>query len=64
MITITLKYKIGDKVWFMKDNACMMSEVMNWEVNGLRPQPTYFLVAGSYPEDKLYPSKEELIKSL
>jgi len=69
---IELKYSIGDIVWSMQDNKAVESKVMNWTSNGNHGGVAikgYFInpsVNGgnSVPETNLYPTKEELLKSL
>lgn len=63
------KYNIGDKVWLIRDNRAQRSDITrvvisvessdNYEVS-------YSLHFGDteFPEDQLFSSKEELLKSL
>ena len=63
------KYSIGDKVWMITDNKIDTFEIQGVMINVTSPENvniTYQFgdsVFG-YPENKLFPSKEELLKSL
>ena len=70
---ITTKYNLGQEVWFMKDNEIKHAsiydipkiQVLYSGRGGYGTGITYgFNSLGEYPEDRLFPTKEELIKSL
>lgn len=73
-MTIETKYNIGDKVHFIYPNADMSTykyiheiRVRYYGIN--KPRVYYYLVAGlgrdlEMAEDKLFPTHEELLKSL
>jgi hypothetical protein len=73
-MTIETKYNIGDKVHLISPNADMPVYKYIHEIRvryyGLNvPRVYYYLVAGigidlEMAEDKLFPTKEELLKSL
>lgn len=73
-MTIETKYDIGDKVHFISPNAYMPVYKYIHEIRvryyGLNvPRVYYYLVAGigidlEMAEDNLFPTKEELLKSL
>ena len=70
---IETKYAIGQEVWFMNRNKCESSVVKGMNiacVNGdylgyiNHVSIDYSLEVGIYPECSLFPTKEELLKSL
>lgn len=73
-MTIETKYNIGDEVYFNSPNADLPVLKYVHEIRvryyGLNaPRVYYYLVAGmgidlEIAEEKLYPTKEELLKSL
>lgn len=70
-MTIETKYNIGDEVWLMYKNKAVSSSIFRIEVKvdlHLSVRIIYYLSGSScaefYSEDKLFPTKEELLKSL
>lgn len=73
-MTIETKYNIGDEVYFISPNSGISVYKYIHEIRvryyGLNvPRVYYYLVAGigidvEMAEDKLFPTKEELLKSL
>jgi hypothetical protein len=73
-MTIETRYNIGDRVWFMHDNKVeseiiiKINAVIEKDMNrtGVYKSIAYslFNYCRYYTEDKLFPTKEELIKSL
>lgn len=72
-MTIETKYNIGDKVWFMYDNSVRSATVIKIDVlieknknrTSIHKTISYGLFDYfKYPEDKLFPTKKELLKSL
>lgn len=73
-MTTETQYNIGDKVWFMHDNkvksgiVIIINVVIEKDMNctGVHKTTRYSLYnyPGYYPENKLFPTKEELLKSL
>lgn len=69
-MTIETKYNIGDEVWFMDDLQPTSGEILMIDIERYkRMQFTKYTVAlcdvlTSFYEDKLFPTKEELLKSL
>jgi hypothetical protein len=73
-MTIETRYNIGDRVWFMHDNKVeseiiiKINAVIEKDMNctGVHKSIAYslFNYSGYYTENKLFPTKEELIKSL
>lgn len=76
-MTIETKYNVGDEVWFLKDNKATTMRI--WDID-IRVRTAYDgeKTYGSYTrifyydfgcyneieENKLFPTKEELLKSL
>ena len=63
------KYNIGDKVWLIRDNRAQRSDITRVVISAESPdkyEVSYGLHYGDteYPEDQLFRSKEELLKSL
>ena len=64
---IETKYKIGDKVWhrFVSHNICTTVRNVKVDYKGV---PTYFCdfyaTTAAFREEQLFPTEEELIKSL
>ena len=73
-MTIETRYNIGDRVWFMHDNKVKNEIIIKIDAvilkdmncTGVHKSITYSLFNYSrcYAEDKLFPTKEELLKSL
>lgn len=76
-MTIETKYNIGDEVWFMYDNKATTMTIEYIEVTCAfksnkhgdyvrEIKVTYLDIAASHrlSEHKLFPTKEELLKSL
>ena len=70
-MTIETKYNIGDDVWLLYNNKAVSSRIFRIEVKvdlHLSARIKYYLsgsdIAEFYSEDKLFPTKEELLKSL
>lgn len=73
-MTIETKYNIGDKVWFMHNNSVESAIIIkidaviekNMNCTGMHETTSYCLFdyCGYYIECKLFPTKEELLKSL
>lgn len=70
-MTIETKYNIGDKVWFIEENKPESDVILSIEINVYKGECIieYYLFAnGNYPyglnESILFPTKEELLKSL
>lgn len=71
---IETKYNIGDEVWFMHDNSAKSAIVTKIDIvieKGMNSTDVYKSTAYSlfnycryYTKDKLFPTKEELLKSL
>lgn len=63
---IKTKYNIGDKVWFIHQNKCVSMEVENILMNGkdMYVQYTFNNNEIWLSENHLFPTKEELLKSL
>ncbi len=69
MMTATTKYNIGDKVWIIHDNRALRSDIRSIIISAESPnafEVKYSLHYGEsdIPEDKLFSTKEELLKSL
>ena len=64
-MTIETKYNIGDEVWFMFLNEPFKSKVYAY-IGGKEKlyRCKLFLQSCARREDKLFPTKEELLKSL
>ena len=71
-MTIETKYNIGDEVWCMNNNKVYMSFIQEVRVrkNNKKTKIEYIVEKmqkidfGLKKEDELYPTKEELLKSL
>lgn len=65
---IETKYEIGQEVWFMYNNRPTSMRVMHIElyISSNKVKRQYIDKYGSYrvSEHKLFPTKEELLKSL
>lgn len=64
-MTIETKYNIGDEVWFMFLNKPFQSKVYAY-VGGKEKlyRCKFFLQSTCEREDRLFPTKEELLKAL
>lgn len=66
-MTIDTKYNIGDEVWhrFVSNNICTKVRKIEVDYKGV---PTYFcdffLSVVAFREGELFPTEEELLKSL
>lgn len=64
-MTIETKYNIGDEVWFMFINEPFQSKVYDYIGGKEKLYRCKFFLQSTYErEDRLFPTKEELIKSL
>lgn len=73
-MTIETKYNIGNEVWFMHDNSVKSARIIKIEAviekdmnsAGIHKTTLYHLFDyhKSYRESQLFPTKEELLKSL
>ena len=77
-MTIEIKYNIGDRVWLLDEKGKVKSAIIhaihytNWDsvVSPIEEIETMYLFnfpvgrKGWYEESELYPTKEELLKSL
>ena len=66
-MTIETKYNIGDEVWFMFNHKPTQGKILGLTVYS----PTYYFyivsilyTSGTIYEESLFPTKEELLKSL
>lgn len=63
-MAITLKYNVGDKVWF-KGNNCKCNCDIITEIHISQEGITYsFHYFADRPEKDIFPTKEELLNSL
>lgn len=63
---IKTKYNIGDKVWFMHDNKCVLKKVENIRID-VDDMYIQYIFNGNeiwLSEKHLFSTKEELLKSL
>lgn len=68
-MTIETKYNIGDEVWFIKDNKPQTIQVFCIEIIAASTVSKPCIKYGfgnfeRYTESHLFPTKEELLKSL
>lgn len=65
-MTISTKYDIGDMVWFMYDNICVLKKVENINIDVCNMYIQYMFDGNDIwlSEKHLYSTKEELLKSL
>lgn len=65
-MTISTKYDIGDMVWFMYDNICVLKKVENINIDVYHKYVQYMFDENSIwlSEKYLFSTKEELLKSL
>lgn len=65
-MTISTKYDIGDMVWFMHDNRCILKKVENINIDVCHMYIQYMFDEDDMwlSEKHLYSTKEELLKSL
>lgn len=70
-MTIETKYNIGDEVWFILGNKARQGKILGITFNKLGNSLIcyYYNVSvgvshGSFNESDLFPTKEELLKSL
>jgi hypothetical protein len=65
-MTISTKYDIGDMVWFMYDNICVLKKVENINIDVYHKYVQYMFDENSIwlSEKHLFSTKEELLKSL
>ena len=71
-MTIETKYNIGDEVWFMWENKVQCSKIKDLESVTIRPvlsvvyelEMLWHDAKFVFKECALYPTKEELLKSL
>lgn len=63
---IKTKYNIGDMVWFMYDNICVLKKVENINIDVYHKYVQYMFDENSIwlSEKHLFSTKEELLKSL
>lgn len=65
-MTISTKYDIGDMVWFMHDNICVLKKVENINIDVCHMYIQYMFDENDIwlSEKHLFSTKEELLKSL
>ena len=71
-MTIETKYNIGDEVWIMVRGECYQLKVVGIRTNSLKYYKSieYFVsedgdeLSFTFGESELFPTKEELLKSL
>lgn len=65
-MTISTKYDIGDTVWFMHDNRCVLKKVENINIDVCHMYIQYMFDENDIwlSEKHLFSTKEELLKSL
>jgi hypothetical protein len=65
-MTISTKYDIGDMVWFMHDNICVLKKVENINIDVCHMYIQYMFDGNDIwlSEKHLFSTKEELLKSL
>lgn len=65
-MTISTKYDIGDMVWFMYNNICVLKKVENINIDVYHKYVQYMFDENSIrlSEKHLFSTKEELLKSL
>lgn len=65
-MTISTKYDIGDMVWFMYDNICVLKKVENINIDVYHKYVQYMFDENNIwlSEKHLFSTKEELLKSL
>lgn len=65
-MTVSTKYDIGDMVWFMYDNICVLKKVENINIDVYHKYVQYMFDENSIwlSEKHLFSTKEELLKSL
>lgn len=65
-MTISTKYDIGDMVWFMYDNICVLKKVENILIDVDNMYIQYVFDGNNIwlSEKHLFSTKEELLKSL
>lgn len=63
---IKTKYNIGEMVWFMYDNICVLKKVENINIDVYHKYVQYMFDENSIwlSEKHLFSTKEELLKSL
>ena len=65
-MTIETKYNIGDEVWFMYRNKIFSGRIVGIFIksNGISYKIVSIIKGMWFSESKLFPTKEELLKSL
>lgn len=65
-MTISTKYDIGDMVWFMYDNRCVLKKIENINIDVYHMYIQYNFDENSIwlSEKHIFSTKEELLKSL
>ena len=67
-MTIETKYNIGDEVWFLHQNKAVLGKIEQistlYREEYAKPYEEYYLFNDWYGIELLYPTKEELLKSL
>ena len=65
-MTVSTKYDIGDMVWFMYDNICVLKKIENINIDVYHKYVQYMFDENSIwlSEKHLFSTKEELLKSL
>lgn len=65
-MTISTKYDIGDMVWFMHDNRCVLKKIENINIDVYYMYIQYNFDENSIwlSEKHIFSTKEELLKSL
>lgn len=72
MIQITVKFDVGQEVWFMKDNKPCNRIVLSWRIDNGWNAPVYTYenipndihTRHSICEADLFPTKQDLLNSL
>jgi len=69
MCDVNIKFNIGDRVWLIYENKAVEKTVTMYDVNIDKNKAVsiYYeldYVSEKYYEDRLFPTKEELLKSL
>lgn len=65
-MTIETKYNIGEEVWFMYRNKVFSGRIVGifLKTNGINYKIVSIIKGMWFSETKLFPTKEELLKSL
>ena len=65
-MTIETKYNIGDEVWLMRNNEAALGfvEIIDIRHTTFEEDIEYYVLGNWHFESSLFPTKEELLKSL